>query len=205
MDTPNARSAKVSARRRVVPVPLRAFLNRLSPRLRATGARPVDLLTDLNSAIAARIRAGAPFDIGLTNPAYVADRIAAWPVERRGAQEPADGRRRTRGFGRSGRNRVCRCRRTPLQILPKRVRQKWTPVLSPDTRKNKRLESVRRFCHRRTDSKRVGAGGGKIFRQKFWAGVQPPISREWAFSAASQARPCTVARAGRYSAATQPG
>ena len=34
-----------------------------------------------------------------------------------------------------------------------RVRQKWTPVLSPDTRKNKRLESVWRFCHRQTDSK----------------------------------------------------
>ena len=33
-----------------------------------------------------------------------------------------------------------------------RVRQKWTPVLSPDTRKNKRLESVWRFCHRQTGS-----------------------------------------------------
>ena len=33
-----------------------------------------------------------------------------------------------------------------------RVRQKWIPVLSPDTRKNKRLESVWRFCHRQTDS-----------------------------------------------------
>ena len=39
--------------------------------------------------------------------------------------------------------------REPLE----RVRQKWTPVLSPDTRKNKRLESVWRFCHRQTDSK----------------------------------------------------
>ena len=37
-----------------------------------------------------------------------------------------------------------------------RVRQKWTPVLSPDTRKNKRLESVWRFCHRQTDSSRSG-------------------------------------------------
>ena len=34
-----------------------------------------------------------------------------------------------------------------------RVRQKWIPVLSPDTRKNKRLESVWRFCHRQTDSR----------------------------------------------------
>ena len=37
--------------------------------------------------------------------------------------------------------------------LLERVRQKWTPVLSPDTRKNKRLESVWRFCHRQTDSR----------------------------------------------------
>ena len=43
-----------------------------------------------------------------------------------------------------------------VPIMPlERVRQKWTPVLSPDTRKNKRLESVWRFCHRQTDS--IGA------------------------------------------------
>ena len=33
------------------------------------------------------------------------------------------------------------------------VRQKWIPVLLPDTRKNKGLESVWRFCHRQTDSR----------------------------------------------------
>ena len=43
-----------------------------------------------------------------------------------------------------------------IQLLLERVRQKWTPVLSPDTRKNKRLESVWRFCHRQTGSNTHG-------------------------------------------------
>ena len=42
---------------------------------------------------------------------------------------------------------------TEAKTALERVRQKWTPVLSPDTRKNKRLESVWRFCHRQTDSR----------------------------------------------------
>ena len=44
-----------------------------------------------------------------------------------------------------------------LRLRLERVRQKWIPVLSPDTRKNKRLESVWRFCHRQTDSKPEGS------------------------------------------------
>ena len=45
------------------------------------------------------------------------------------------------------------CDRLQSVMGLERVRQKWTPVLSPDTRKNKRLETVWRFCHRQTDSR----------------------------------------------------
>ena len=46
-----------------------------------------------------------------------------------------------------------RIRRLMRLMRLMRVRQKWIPVLSPDTRKNKELETVWRFCHRQTDTR----------------------------------------------------
>ncbi|OWU84772.1 hypothetical protein ATO6_10635 [Oceanicola sp. 22II-s10i] len=53
-----------------VPTAIRAFMDRIAPRLEAeTGVRLVQLV-DLNPVIPERIRAGEPYDIGLTNPDY---------------------------------------------------------------------------------------------------------------------------------------
>lgn len=56
--------------RMFVPAALRAVMERLTPRLEAeTGVRLIQEV-ELNPRIPERIRAGEPYDIGLTNPSY---------------------------------------------------------------------------------------------------------------------------------------
>ena len=65
-----------------------------------------------------------------------------------------------------------------------RVRQKWIPVLSSDTRKNKRSGSVRRFCHRQTDS------GGRRLAGRRRQPHRPPLPKSGQFR--HRQNPCSV-------------
>jgi hypothetical protein len=64
-----------------VPEAVRALVDGLQPRLEAAAGRPLTRLVDLNPAVAKRIAAGEAFDIGLTNPHYVRELIAAGRVD----------------------------------------------------------------------------------------------------------------------------
>lgn len=64
-----------------VPVAIQALMDRLRPRLEATAGQALTPLVDLNPVIPERIVAGEAFDIGLTNPPYVAALVAAGRVD----------------------------------------------------------------------------------------------------------------------------
>lgn len=70
-----------TAPRIIYPVAVRALMKVLAPRLEAASGTPLDLAIDLNPAIAQRITAGEPFDIGLTNPHFVPALITEGHVE----------------------------------------------------------------------------------------------------------------------------
>jgi len=69
------------------PVAVRALMTALSARLKAASGVPLDLVIDLNPAIAQRIAAGEHFDVGLTNPHFVPDLIAGGFI-REGSDRP---------------------------------------------------------------------------------------------------------------------
>lgn len=64
-----------------VPVAIHALFARLAPRLEAAAGRGLTSTIDLNPAVAQRILAGEPYDIGLTNPHHVAELVAAGLVD----------------------------------------------------------------------------------------------------------------------------
>jgi len=68
--------------RTFVPLAIRTVMERLQSRLEAAAGQALVPFVDLNPAIAKRIAAGEAFDIGLTNPQYVEELIAAGRVDR---------------------------------------------------------------------------------------------------------------------------
>lgn len=60
--------------RMFVPAAIRAVMDRIMPRVEAETGLRIMQEVDLNPLIPKRIRAGEPYDIGLTNPSY------AWPL-----------------------------------------------------------------------------------------------------------------------------
>jgi hypothetical protein len=64
-----------------LPLAVRAVMDSLRPRLEAAAGRTLMPLVDLNPAIAKHIAAGEQFDVGLTNPPYVEELIAAGRVD----------------------------------------------------------------------------------------------------------------------------
>ena len=75
------RQERASGLRLLVPLAVRALMERLAPRLEAVAGQALVPLVDLNPAIAKRIAAGEAFDIGLTNPPYVEALVAAGRVD----------------------------------------------------------------------------------------------------------------------------
>lgn len=64
-----------------VPLAIRAIVDGLQSRLEAAAGRVLVPFVDLNPAIARRIAAGEAFDVGLTNPPYAEELIAAGRVD----------------------------------------------------------------------------------------------------------------------------
>ena len=139
------------ARRRVAGWIVRRFGEADQETFRGTVSPP-------NGFIAITQRVWRVFRTAGRGPAFRALRLRRWRNSQPSVEAGPDPERRRGGAlaaERSGtpdcldlRGRGARAHGRHLE----RVRQKWTPVLSPDTRKNKRLESVWRFCHRQTDS-----------------------------------------------------
>lgn len=73
-----------------VPVAVQGIMSNLMPRLEAAARAPITQMIDLNPAIPERISAGEAYDIGLTNPRYARELIAAGRAD--GASHRAFGR-----------------------------------------------------------------------------------------------------------------
>lgn len=63
--------------RMFVPVAIRAFMDRLAPRVQAAAAVSLRQIVDLNPRIPERIMAGEAFDIALTNPTHARALVAS--------------------------------------------------------------------------------------------------------------------------------